>query len=155
MIIQIDNKKLTKMAELQEYLNSKRPGDKVTLTYLRNKKSITKSVTLKNAQGNTEVVKPADIDVLGGNFREITSETKESLNISYGLEVMKVNNGALKEAGVNKGFIIQKVNDEPVKTIEQLQKIVKAASTSKEPVLFIQGIYPTGKKAYFAVPLEQ
>jgi len=146
---------LTKMAELQEYLNSKRPGDKVTLTYLRNKKSITKSVTLKNAQGNTEVVKPADIDVLGGNFREITSETKESLNISYGLEVMKVNNGALKEAGVNKGFIIQKVNDEPVKTIEQLQKIVKAASTSKEPVLFIQGIYPTGKKAYFAVPLEQ
>ena len=68
---------------------------------------------------------------------------------------MKVNNGALKEAGVNKGFIIQKVNDEPVKTIEQLQKIVKAASTSKEPVLFIQGIYPTGKKAYFAVPLEQ
>jgi S1-C subfamily serine protease len=143
------------MAELQEYLNSKRPGDKVTLTYLRNKKSITKSVTLKNAQGNTEVVKPADIDVLGGNFREITSETKESLNISYGLEVMKVNNGALKEAGVNKGFIIQKVNDEPVKTIEQLQKIVKAASTSKEPVLFIQGIYPTGKKAYFAVPLEQ
>ena len=155
VIIQIDNKKLTKMAELQEYLNSKRPGDKVTLTYLRNKKSITKSVTLKNAQGNTEVVKPADIDVLGGNFREITSETKESLNISYGLEVMKVNNGALKEAGVNKGFIIQKVNDEPVKTIEQLQKIVKAASTSKEPVLFIQGIYPTGKKAYFAVPLEQ
>lgn len=154
VITQIDSKKLTKMAELQEYLNSKRPGDKVTITYLRNKKTITKTVTLKNAQGNTEVVKPADIDVLGGNFREITSDTKEALNISYGLEVIKVNNGALKEAGVNKGFIIQKVNDEPVKTIEQLQKVVKAASTSKEPVLFVQGIYPTGKKAYFAIPLE-
>lgn len=155
VITQIDNKKLTKMAELQEYLNSKRPGDKVSITYLRNKKSINKTVTLKNAQGNTEVMKPADIDVLGGNFREITSETKEALNISYGLEVMKVNNGALKEAGVNKGFIIQKVNDEPVKTIDQLQKAVKAASTSKEPVLFVQGLYPTGKKAYFAIPLEQ
>lgn len=155
VITQIDNKKLTKMAELQEYLNSKRPGDKVSITYLRNKKSISKTVTLKNAQGNTEVVKPADIDVLGGNFREVTSETKEALNISYGLEVMKVNNGALKEAGVNKGFIIQKVNDEPVKTIDQLQKAVKAASTSKEPVLFVQGLYPTGKKAYFAIPLEQ
>ena len=155
VITQIDNKKLTKMAELQEYLNSKRPGDKVSITYLRNKKSISKTVTLKNAQGNTEVVKPADIDVLGGNFREVTSETKEALNISYGLEVMKVNNGALKEAGVNKGFIIQKVNDEPVKTIDQLQEAVKAASTSKEPVLFVQGLYPTGKKAYFAIPLEQ
>ncbi len=141
------------MSELQEYLNGKRPGDKVSITYLRNKKSITKSTTLKNAQGNTKVVKPADIDVLGGNFREITSEQKQNLNISYGLEVLKVNNGALKEAGINRGFIIQKINDEPIKTLDELQSIVKNASTSKEPVLFIQGIYSTGKKAYFAVPL--
>ena len=153
VIVSIDNKKVTKMSELQEYLNGKRPGDKVSITYLRNKKSITKSTTLKNAQGNTKVVKPADIDVLGGNFREITSEQKQNLNISYGLEVLKVNNGALKEAGINRGFIIQKINDEPIKTLDELQSIVKKASTSKEPVLFIQGIYSTGKKAYFAVPL--
>jgi hypothetical protein len=31
---------------------------------------------------------------------------------------------------------------------------VKDASKSKEPVLYIQGIYPTGRKGYFAVPLE-
>ena len=154
VIVSIDNKKVTKMSELQEYLNGKRPGDKVSITYLRNKKSITKSTTLKNAQGNTNVVKPADIDVLGGNFREITSEQKQNLNISYGLEVLKVNNGALKEAGINRGFIIQKINDEPIKTLDELQSIVKKASTSKEPVLFIQGIYSTGKKAYFAVPLS-
>ena len=153
VITNIDGKKVTKMSELQEYLNGKRPGDKVSITYLRNKKSITKSNTLKNAQGNTKVVKPADIDLLGGNFREITSEQKQNLNISYGLEVLKVNNGALKEAGINRGFIIQKINDEPIKTLDELQSIVKKASTSKEPVLFIQGIYSTGKKAYFAVPL--
>lgn len=153
VITNIDGKKVTKMSELQEYLNGKRPGDKVSITYLRNKKSITKSTTLKNAQGNTKVVKPADIDVLGGNFREITAEQKQNLNISYGLEVLKVNNGALKEAGINRGFIIQKINDEPIKTLDELQAIVKKASTSKEPVLFIQGIYSTGKKAYFAVPL--
>ena len=153
VITNIDGKKVTKMSELQEYLNGKRPGDKVSITYLRNNKSITKSTTLKNAQGNTKVVKPADIDVLGGNFREITSEQKQNLNISYGLEVLKVNNGALKEAGINRGFIIQKINDEPIKTLDELQSIVKKASTSKEPVLFIQGIYSTGKKAYFAVPL--
>ena len=154
VITNIDGKKVTKMSELQEYLNGKRPGDKVSITYLRNKKSITKSTTLKNAQGNTNVVKPADIDVLGGNFREITAEQKQNLNISYGLEVLKVNNGALKEAGINRGFIIQKINDEPIKTLDELQSIVKKASTSKEPVLFIQGIYSTGKKAYFAVPLS-
>lgn len=153
VITQIDNKKVTKKAELQEYLNSKRPGDKVSITYLHKKKSVTKTVTLKNAQGGTEVVKPADIDLLGGNFREITAATKEELGISYGLEVIKVNNGPLKDKGVGKGFIIQRVNDESIKTLDDLQNIVKEASTSKDPVLFIQGIYPTGKKDYFAINL--
>ncbi|MDD6940462.1 MAG: deoxyribonuclease HsdR, partial [Prevotella stercorea] len=68
--------------------------------------------------------------------------------------VLKVNAGKLKNAGITKGFIIQRVNDSAVKTIEDLQNAVKEASTSKDPVLYIQGVYPTGKKAYFAVPLE-
>ena len=72
-----------------------------------------------------------------------------------GLEVLKVNGGKLKDAGVPKGFIIQRINEQSVKSIDDLQKIVKEASTSKEPVLYIQGIYPTGKKGYFAVPLSE
>ena len=76
------------------------------------------------------------------------------LNIGYGLEVIKVNKGKLSDAGISRGFIIQKINDESIKTIDDLQKVVKDASTSKEPVLYIQGIYPTGRKAYFAVPLQ-
>lgn len=154
VIIAIDGKKITKMAELQEYLANKRPGDNVTITYLRDKKKKTATLTLKNQQGNTDVVKNADLDVLGGNFREINDAEKQQLNISTGLVVMKVNNGILKDAGISKGFIIQKVNDEPMRTIADLQKAVKDASTSKDPVLYIQGLYPTGKKAYFAVPLQ-
>ncbi len=154
VITAIDGKPVSKMAELQEVLAKKRPGDKVTVTYLRDKKKATKTVTLKNEKGNTQVVKKADLDVLGGNFRAITNAQKEQLNIGYGLEVLKVNSGRLKTAGITKGFIIQRVNDNAVKTIEDLQNAVKEASTSKDPVLYIQGVYPTGKKAYFAVPLE-
>ena len=154
IITAIDGKKVTKMAELMEILANKRPGDKVNITYLHKKQKKSKTVVLKNAQGNTKVVKPADLDVLGANFREISNAQKQQLNINNGLEVMKVNNGALKTAGINRGFIIQRINDHSVKTLDDLQRIVKEASTSKEPVLYIQGIYPTGKKAYFAVPLE-
>lgn len=154
VITAIDGKPVNKMAELQEVLAKKRPGDKVTVTYLRDKKKATKTVTLKNEKGNTQVVKKADLDVLGGNFRAITNAQKEQQNIGYGLEVLKVNSGRLKTAGITKGFIIQRVNDNAVKTIDDLQNAVKEASTSKDPVLYIQGVYPTGKKAYFAVPLE-
>ena len=155
VIVAVDGQKVTRMAELQEIIAKKRPGDKVSLTYMRDKKKQTETITLKNEQGNTKVVKHADIDVLGANFREIGKEVKSQLNISYGLEVTKVNKGKMSEAGISRGFIIQRVNDESIKTIEDLQRVVKEASTSKEPVLYIQGIYPTGRKAYFAVPLEE
>lgn len=154
VIIAADGQKVTKMAELQEIIAKKRPGDKIELTFLHNKKKQTETVTLKNEQGNTKVVKNADLDVLGANFRAITDEQKKQLNIGYGLEVIKVNNGKMKNAGINKGFIIQKVNDQSIGSIDALQQAVKDASTSKEPVLYIQGVYPTGRKAYFAVPLQ-
>lgn len=154
VITEIDGKKVKTMGDLQAIIAQKRPGDKVSVTYLRNKSKKTTTLTLKNEQGNTKVVKDADIDVLGGQFRAITDSQKEQLNIGYGLQVLKVSGGRLKSAGVPQGFIIQRVNDQSVKSINDLQVVVKEASKSKEPVLYIQGIYPTGKKGYFAVPLE-
>lgn len=155
VIINLDGKKINKMAELQEIIYDKRPGQKITITYLHNKKKNTKTVTLKNAQGNTNIVKVADLDVLGGNFREITKEKKQQTHENYGLEVIKIRNGALKDAGISKGFIILEVNDTPMKTLEDLQTAVKKASTSKDPVLYIKGIWPTGKRDYFAVTLDK
>ena len=155
VITHIDGQKVSKFGELQNIIAQKRPGDKITINYLRNKKKQTATLTLKNEKGNTKVVKDADLDVLGGQFKPISDSQKEQLNIGYGLQVIKVSGGKLKDAGVPQGFIIQRVNEESVKTIEDLQKIVKEANKSKEPVLYIQGIYPTGKKGYFAVPLEE
>lgn len=154
VITAIDGKEVKNMATLQEQLAQKRPGEKITITYLHDKKKQQKTVTLKNEQGNTKVIKKADLDVLGANFRPITQQQKEQLGLNYGLEVMKVDKGRLQEAGVSKGFIITRVNNESVKTVEDLQQAVNEASTSKQPVLFIEGMFPTGKKAYYAVALE-
>ena len=154
IITEVDGQKVTKFGDLSGIIAQKRPGDKITMTYLHNKKKQTKTVTLRNEQGNTKVVKNADLDVLGADFREITKAQKQQLEISYGLEVIRVNGGKMKEAGVPKGFIIQRVNDEPMNTVEDLQNMVKEASTSKEPVLVIKGIYPTGKRGYFIVQLQ-
>lgn len=153
VITSIDGKKIKKFGELQGIIAQKRPGDKLTVTYLRNKKSHSATLTLKNEQGTTKVVKNADLDVLGGTFRAVTNSQKEQLNIGYGLQVAKISGGRLKEAGVPQGFIIQRVNEQPMKSVEDLQNAVKETSTSKDPVLFIQGVFPTGKKGYFAVPL--
>ena len=156
VITAIDGKNVTKMAELQEYLfGNKKPGDKVTITYLRNKNKKTATVELKNAQGNTKVVKTADMDVLGANFREVNEQEKKDLSINYGLVVGKVNKGAIRDAGIPEKFIIQTVNDQPMKTMDDLQNAVKEASKGKDPVLYVKGVFPTGKRAYFAVDLSK
>lgn len=154
VIISIDGKKVAKMAELQEIMANKRPGDKLSLTYIHNKKKVSKTVTLKNAQGTTKVVKTADLDVLGGSFSPIKADAKEQLNINYGLEVIKVSDGPLKKKGIDKGFIILQANETPIKSINDLQDEVKKASTSKDPVLYIKGIWPSGKRDYFAIEVN-
>ena len=142
------------MAELQEYLANKRPGDKVQLTYLhkKNKKNVT--VTLKNTQGNTKIMKEGDMDVLGANFREVNDQEKRQLEINYGLKVTNVTGGAMK-GRINKGFVILNVNNKPMKSVSDLQAVVKEASQSKDQVLYIKGIQPSGKIDYVAVPLGE
>ena len=57
----------------------------------------------------------------------------------------------MKEAGVPKGFIIQQVNDTPMKSFDDLQQTVKDA---KDQMLVIKGIFPTGKRGGFVVYLQ-
>ena len=151
VITTIDGKKVKQFGELQGIIAQKRPGDKVVVKYLRNKKEKTATLTLKNEQGNTKVVKNADVDVLGIDVRPVTDSQKKQLEISYGLEVLKVNGGKMKDAGVPKGFIIQVVNDQPMRSFDDLQEVVKEA---KDQMLVIKGIFPTGKRGGFVVYLQ-
>ena len=151
VITTIDGKKVKQFGELQGVIAQKRPGDKVIVKFLRNKKEKTVTLTLKNEQGNTKVVKNADVDVLGIDVRPVTDSQKKQLEISYGLEVLKVNGGKMKDAGVPKGFIIQVVNDQPMRSFDDLQEAVKEA---KDQMLVIKGIFPTGKRGGFVVYLQ-
>ena len=155
VITEADGKKITKMSELQELLSKKHPGEKVTLTYLHNKSKHSKTVTLKNAQGNTKVIKTADLDVLGASFRPVTEQLKKEFDLTFGLEVIKVEKGAIKSGGIEQGFIMLYANDTPLKSLSDLQELVKSASTSQDPVLIIKGIWPSGKRDYKVVKVSE
>ena len=155
VIIEADGKKITKMSELQELLSKKHPGEKVTLTYLHNKSKHSKTVTLKNAQGNTNVIKTADLDVLGASFRPVTEQQKKEFDLTFGLEVTKVEKGSIKSGGIEQGFIMLYANDTPLKSLSDLQELVKSASTSQDPVLIIKGIWPSGKRDYKVVKVSE
>ena len=153
VIVKVAGKKVHNMAELQESLTLYRPGDKVEVTLLRNKKDKTLTVTLKNLQGNTEVVKKFDLSMLGAAFKPISDDVKRHLGVSYGLEVTGVDKGKFAEAGIKKGFIILKVNGTKITSEEDLAEALKAANQSPERVLFISGYYMSGRRANYAVEL--
>ena len=154
VILTFDGKKIKTFGELQEALAKHRPGDKVKVKVLRDKKEMTFDIELKNEQGNTKVVKEADMDILGAAFRPLSQEMRRQFRLNSGVEVTGVTDGKMKEAGIRKGFIILKVNGQTVKSVEQMEELVKTASRSTEQVLFISGIFPSGRRANYAVDLS-
>ncbi|MDD3040696.1 trypsin-like peptidase domain-containing protein [Bacteroides sp.] len=155
VIIGLDNKKVKNMADLQEAIAKHRPGDKVNVKLIRDKKEKTVEVTLKNEQGTTKIVKEAGMEILGAAFKELPDDMKKQLNLGYGLEVTGVSSGKMADAGVRKGFIILKANDQPMRKVTDLEEVMKTAVKSPNQVLFLTGVFPSGKRGYFAVDLTQ
>lgn len=153
IITEVNGKNIKTMTELQETIAQYRPGDKVTVTVLRDKKNKEIEVTLKNSKGNTEIVKDADIDLLGAAFKDVTDQLKKQLNIGYGLQVSGVDKGLFTESGIKKDYIILKVNGQQIKSESDFREVFKEALSSPEQVLFITGLYPSGLRANYAVDL--
>ncbi len=155
VIIGIDGKKVQNFADLQEAIAQHRPGDKVTVKVMRDKKEKNINITLKNEQGTTKIVKDAGMEILGAAFKELPDDLKKQLNLGYGLQVTGVTSGKMADAGVRKGFIILKANDQPMRKVSDLEEVMKAAVKSPNQVLFLTGVFPSGKRGYYAVDLTQ
>ena len=155
VIIGIDGKKVQNFADLQEAIAQLRPGDKVTVKVMRDKKEKNINITLKNEQGTTKIVKDAGMEILGAAFKELPDDLKKQLNLGYGLQVTGVTSGKMADAGVRKGFIILKANDQPMRKVSDLEEVMKAAVKSPNQVLFLTGVFPSGKRGYYAVDLTQ
>ena len=104
VIVGLDNRKVSNMADLQEAIAKHRPGDKVKVKVLREKSEKEFTMTLKNAQGNTKVVKKADMQILGAAFREVPEDLKKQLNLGYGVQVTGVTDGRMADSGIRKGL---------------------------------------------------
>ena len=155
VIIGLGNKKIHRFADLQEALQQYRPGDKVQVKIVRDKKQQTVTVELKNEQGTTKVGKNADMEILGAAFKPISDDTKRQLRLNYGLQVTGVTEGKMSDAGIRRGFIILKANGQMMKSEDDLKKVFETAVKSPDQVLFLSGVFPSGKRGNFAVDLSQ
>lgn len=157
VITAINDVEVHNFAQLVEQLNKFRPGDKITVTYYRDNKKEVKSATLRNTQGNTSITKKGDFSEIGCAFMKLTDEQKRHLGISTGVKVTGLKNGAFRDAGIKDGFVITDINGRAVNSSDDVEQIYNMIMKSEDgdKVMFITGIYPSGKKYYYAVNLAQ
>lgn len=154
-IIQFNGKEVHKMSEMQEAIAQHRPGDKVSITWLRDKKKHTETVTLKNTQGSTKMLQEVDVDEMGVALEALSQEEKARLGIPYGLQVKAIRNGGkMQKAGASKGTIILAVNDTRMESAEDWEKAIKEANQSADRTLWIKAIAPSGRKQSFVIELN-
>lgn len=152
VITKIGNVETNSSSELQEQVSKFRPGDKVNVTLMRAGKENVVSITLKNRNGNTEIVKKEKseiISMLGAEFETTTKEEQNKLRINGGVKITKLNNGKLRNAGIREGFIVTKIDRKEIKNTEDLIQSME----NKQGGILIEGIYPNGMRAYYAFGL--
>ena len=148
VILKIGSKEVNSVAELQEEIGKRRPGDKVTVTVRRkNGNEEVKDLVLRNKDGETKLVSKEEVSknaALGATFRELTEKEKKELNVKNGVKIESLSAGKLKSVGLREGMVITKVNNELISTVEQLT----AKLNNKNSGVLLEVLTESGKRDY-------
>lgn len=151
IILSVNNERVNSVPELQEKISRHRPGDKVTIKVKRLGKEKQFTVTLRNSDGSTSLIKSEDINViLGAHMKELTGTEKQSLQLRSGIKIESLDNGKLKNSGIKEGMIITQANRVLINSVDDFRRVVASANEG----LFITGVYPNGQVEYYAINLS-
>tara|TARA_R110001599_G_scaffold300320_2_gene505418 strand:+ start:6446 stop:7936 length:1491 start_codon:yes stop_codon:yes gene_type:complete len=163
VITGVDGKIVKTTSQLQELIARKRPGDAVSISFKRKGDDKETSLKLQNRESLAaiELVEPELIleregdfsentltyKIAGAEFKDLTSGLKRSLKIEAGVQLSNLEEGAWKASGVKEDFIVTKVGDDDITSLEQFQKIID----TKTKDFFVMGKYPNGEKEYYRI----
>jgi S1-C subfamily serine protease len=105
IITKIDDAPIRKFADLTGYLGSKRPGESVDVTVVRDEKTLTLAVVLKATPF---------INYYGMRLRNLSKKETELYDTTAGVYVAGVENSRLFRRGVQTGDILLAVNGNEV-----------------------------------------
>ena len=146
VLIAIDSTRITNSASVLEAVSRFSPGDKAKVTVIRDGREQVFEVTFKGTSQETGTLSDdGSVAFYGASIKAASEETLSKYGIKHGVEIVELGPGKIMEAGATEGFIIQYVNDQPVKTPQDVIDIVKKSKRA----VFIQGITPSGRTGYF------
>ena len=142
----IDSTRITNSASVQEAVSRFSPDDKAVITVLRDGKEMHFDVVFKGTSyADGTVSDDGSVAFYGSLIKPAPEDKLERLGLKNGVEIVELGPGKLKDAGATEGFIIQYVNDQPVKSPQDVIDIVKKSKRA----VFVEGVTPSGRTGYF------
>ncbi|MGB0522694.1 MAG: S1C family serine protease [Flammeovirgaceae bacterium] len=148
IIVQVDAEKVSSKTAFDEQLSYYRPGDKVTVQYLRNGKNKTANITLTNIYGDTKIVKREvyESESLGAEFEIVPKVERQRMGIESGIRLKKVYRGLIQRMGIEEGFVITSINNRQIENPEELTDILEKIRGR----VVIQGVDKNGTGRYYS-----
>lgn len=140
VILGINGVKTKSLPEIQEQLGRYRPGNSINVEFIRGGKKKKTKVLLKN-KGNSTAIITADekriLRDLGFEVRNVNRMERDRLGVN-GVKVISIFRGSrIERTNMDPGFIITKLNNQPIFDIEGLIEGLKIA----EGKVMLEGIY--------------
>jgi len=152
IILSVGGVPVNSTSELLENVGRYRPGDKVAVVVNQSGKEKTLNIVLRNKEGNTSVVKKEDknvVNMLGATFTQASPELLAKIGSKNGVQVSKLTEGILRDAGIREGYVITEIDKKPIRTPEDIEN----ALYNKKGGVLIEGIYPNRTRAYYGFGL--
>ncbi len=148
IIQRIDGNQLYSSSEFSERIARHRPGDKIELSFLRDGKTRTVSVTLKDAPKSSLLADALALEVLyeklGAKFTQLPPALKSRLNLRSGVVVTEIYRGGFfDQIGIPPGTIITYINGAEVATPSDVGAALLRARGGRVQIM---AIAPDGSK---------
>lgn len=152
VMLSVNGVEVNSVSQLQEQVGKHRPGQRVEIIVLRNNERKHFSVTLTNLSGGLSFSQSSSAySRMGGTLINIDDKQKRSLGLHGGVQVAEVGEGAIKNCGIRKGFIITKIDRRSVSSLDEFNQRISQA----DGAVLIEGIYPNGTKGAYALTLRE
>ena len=138
VIIKMNNVDISKFADLQGFLGSKRPGDNVDVTIIRNEHEKVIPVKLRNQFGKLEFGKTDFTNYYIGELIPMPKKDATRFDINYGVKIVSLDNDDLfQRYGIESGDFILSVEDKKVSTSDEVEVLLKKYQNKDYVVLEI------------------
>lgn len=149
VIVKVEDRSINSVAELQETIARRRPGEEVSVVVNRKGKEKTLKIPLRSSTGSLELAKEEKREILralGAEFENVNEKNSKDLSVKSGVKVTRLYPGKLRsQTDIRPGFVITRVNKQKVDSVEELAKVLE----KEKGGIMLEGVYPGKPDVYY------